>query len=117
MSRQLASVLKYLHSEGICHRDIKPENILYNSQTGEIKVIDLDVCGVKKYREEEFDLWTNTGTLLYRAPESFGVGYSEKVDVWSVGVMMYELVVGEVPLKAEYEKDFLANLKNEDVDF
>jgi serine/threonine protein kinase len=50
---------------------------------------------------------------LYRAPESFGVGYSEKVDVWSVGAMMYELVAGEVPLKAEYEKDFLANLKNE----
>jgi serine/threonine protein kinase len=66
--RQVASVLKYLHSEGICHRDLKPENILYSKQSGQIKVIDLDVCGVKKSKTGKFDLWTNTGTLLYRAP-------------------------------------------------
>lgn len=65
---QILLTLKYLHSEGICHRDIKPENILYNKLNHHIKVIDLDVCGVKKYKQEKFDLWTNTGTLFYRAP-------------------------------------------------
>ena len=76
IAKQVTSVLQYLHSEGICHRDLKPENILYNSQSGQIKVIDMDVCGVKKQKTDSFDLWTNTGTLLYRAPETFGVGYT-----------------------------------------
>ena len=58
----------YLHEEGICHRDLKPENILYNRNTGVIKIIDLDVCGVKKIKAEKFDMWTFTGTLFYRAP-------------------------------------------------
>ena len=48
ITQKVVSVLEYLHSSGICHRDLKPENILYNSLTGNIKVIDLDVCGVKK---------------------------------------------------------------------
>lgn len=52
ISKQLASVLKYLHAEGICHRDLKPENILYNTETQSIKVIDLDVCGVKKFKNQ-----------------------------------------------------------------
>lgn len=68
ITKEITSVLKYLHSEGICHRDIKPENILYNQSSGAIKIIDLDVCGVKKYKNENFDMWTSTGTLFYRAP-------------------------------------------------
>jgi serine/threonine protein kinase len=68
ITKQVTSVLKYFHAEGICHRDLKPENILYSNQSGEIKVIDMDVCGVKKSKNQKFDLWTNTGTLFYRAP-------------------------------------------------
>lgn len=94
ITQQVVSVLEYLHSEGICHRDLKPENILYDNLTGNIKVIDLDVCGVKRNKSESFDLWTNTGTLFYRAPESFGIGYSEKVDIWSLGTIIYELITG-----------------------
>ena len=60
-------------------------------------------------------MWTNTGSLLYRAPETFGVGYSEKVDIWSLGTLVYELVSGEVPFKTQYEKDFLQKLKKEEV--
>lgn len=48
IAKKVSSVLKYLHSEGICHRDIKPENILYDQESGELKIIDLDVCGVKR---------------------------------------------------------------------
>lgn len=92
ITQQVVSVLEYLHSEGICHRDLKPENILYDNLTGNIKVIDLDVCGVKKNKSSNFDLWTNTGTLFYRAPEFFGIGYSEQVDIWSLGVIVYELI-------------------------
>lgn len=102
-----------MHAEGICHRDLKPENILYSNQSGEIKVIDMDVCGVKKKKNQSFDLWTNTGTLLYRAPETFGVGYTEKADIWSLGTIVYELISGKVPFQSEYEKDFLEKMRRE----
>jgi serine/threonine protein kinase len=64
----MADVLSYLHSEGICHRDIKPENILYCPVNGTTKLIDFDICGAKSETEKSFDMWTNTGTLSYRAP-------------------------------------------------
>lgn len=77
----------------------------------------MDVCGVKKFIDQSFDLWTNTGTLLYRAPETFGVGYTEKVDIWSLGTIVYELVTGQVPFQTEYEKDFLQKVKSEEIVF
>jgi serine/threonine protein kinase len=47
-------------------------------------------------------MWTLTGTLQYRAPETFTIGYGEKIDIWSVGILMYELLVGEVPFQSNY---------------
>lgn len=99
IARQVVSVLEYLHTEGICHRDLKPENILYSKQSGKIVVIDLDVCGVKTSKPDKFDLWTNTGTLFYRAPQSFEVGYTQKADIWSLGIVIHELITGKVPFK------------------
>ena len=53
-------------------------------------------------------MMTNTGTLHYRAPESFsGYLYDERVDVWAVGVTAYELFTGRVPFEAEYEKEVI----------
>jgi len=78
----------------IVHRDIKPENILVDSNY-QIKLIDFNVS-----RKFNFGrLLTVTGTPEYNAPEIInGEEYSEKVDVWSAGLCLYQMVAGTLPV-------------------
>ena len=96
---QMASALHYLHRKHVIHRDIKPENILVGMH-GEIKISDFgwSVHAPGKRRN------TYCGTLDYLPPEmivprSPGISYDEKVDLWSLGVLTYEFLVGEVPFE------------------
>ncbi|QIX00207.1 hypothetical protein AMS68_005724 [Peltaster fructicola] len=96
---QMASALRYLHSKHVMHRDIKPENILVGIH-GEIKISDFgwSVHAPNNRRN------TMCGTLDYLPPEMIKPGreenwYSEKVDLWSLGVLTYEFLVGEAPFE------------------
>ena len=96
---QMASALKYLHKKHVIHRDIKPENILMGIH-GEIKISDFgwSVHAPNNRRR------TMCGTLDYLPPEMIKSGssdnyYSEKVDLWSLGVLTYEFLVGEAPFE------------------
>ncbi|KAF2824221.1 kinase-like protein [Ophiobolus disseminans] len=96
---QMAAALKYLHKKHVMHRDIKPENILVGVH-GEIKISDFgwSVHAPNNRRN------TMCGTLDYLPPEMLkGNGkenfYSEKVDLWSLGVLTYEFLVGEAPFE------------------
>lgn len=96
---QMTSALKYLHSKHIMHRDIKPENILVGIH-GEIKISDFgwSVHAPNNRRN------TMCGTLDYLPPEMVKPGshdsyYDEKVDIWSLGVLMYEFLCGEAPFE------------------
>lgn len=96
---QMAAALKYLHKKHVMHRDIKPENILVGIH-GEIKVSDFgwSVHAPNNRRN------TMCGTLDYLPPEMIKNGhggnfYSEKVDLWSLGVLTYEFLVGEAPFE------------------
>jgi aurora kinase, other len=95
---QMASALKYLHKKHIIHRDIKPENILVGIH-GEIKISDFGwSVHTPTNRRKTF-----CGTLDYLPPEMLkGAGdgwYNEKVDLWSLGVLTYEFLVGEAPFE------------------
>jgi aurora kinase len=92
---QMASALKYLHKKHIIHRDIKPENILVGIH-GEIKISDFGwSVHTPGNRRKTF-----CGTLDYLPPEMLkGGDYSEKVDLWSLGVLTYEFLVGEAPFE------------------
>ncbi|KAF2159350.1 hypothetical protein M409DRAFT_60931 [Zasmidium cellare ATCC 36951] len=96
---QMASALKYMHKKHVMHRDIKPENILVGLH-GEIKISDFgwSVHAPNNRRN------TMCGTLDYLPPEMIKPGreenwYSEKVDLWSLGVLTYEFLVGEAPFE------------------
>lgn len=96
---QMAAALKYLHKKHVIHRDIKPENILVGIH-GEIKISDFgwSVHAPNSRRQ------TMCGTLDYLPPEMLKPGsqdnyYNEKVDLWSLGVLTYEFLVGEAPFE------------------
>ncbi|KAI0097649.1 Pkinase-domain-containing protein [Nemania sp. FL0031] len=96
---QMASALRYLHRKHVIHRDIKPENILVGIHN-EIKISDFgwSVHAPNSRRD------TMCGTLDYLPPEiinlsSSNSSYNEKVDLWSLGVLTYEFLVGEAPFE------------------
>lgn len=52
-------------------------------------------------------MWTNTGTIRYRAPEMFQGPYNKQVDMWAVGVIAYEMIFGKLPFEGEHMKDII----------
>ena len=98
----ILSTLIYLHKKKVCHRDIKPENILFDEVKGELKLIDFEISKTVRYDHERLEMWTNTGTLQYKAPEMFKGKYNEIVDVWAVGVICYEMATGRLPFQNKY---------------
>lgn len=93
---ELANALSYCHSKRVIHRDIKPENLLLGSN-GELKIADFgwSVHAPSSRRT------TMCGTLDYLPPEMIeGRMHDEKVDLWSLGVLCYEFLVGMPPFEA-----------------
>nr|3DAJ_A Chain A, serine/threonine kinase 6 [Mus musculus] len=93
---ELANALSYCHSKRVIHRDIKPENLLLGSN-GELKIADFgwSVHAPSSRRD------TLCGTLDYLPPEMIeGRMHDEKVDLWSLGVLCYEFLVGMPPFEA-----------------
>lgn len=90
------------HHEGIIHRDVKPANI-FLEKSGTVKMLDF---GVAKWRVEDMEQSNLTqpgtliGTLNYMAPEQvMGKGIDQRVDIWALGVVFYEMLTGEKPFK------------------
>ncbi|KAJ0315025.1 hypothetical protein COL5a_012135 [Colletotrichum fioriniae] len=106
---QLISGVSFIHSKGVAHRDLKPENILL-SETGSLKLADFGMSTMFEYKGQRKTSSTLCGSPPYIAPEILACGKAEKkafsdaikyspdlVDIWSCGVILFVLLVGNTP--------------------
>jgi serine/threonine protein kinase/thioredoxin-like negative regulator of GroEL len=119
---QVASALAVAHQAGIVHRDIKPENVMLRPD-GYVKVLDF---GIAKLAEQELPatiptdealslVETNLGSILgtahYMSPEqACGARVDERTDIWSLGVVLYEILTGHAPFSADTPKEVMSSI-------
>ncbi|KRX73826.1 Protein kinase C-like 1 [Trichinella sp. T6] len=104
--------LEFLHSRNIIYRDLKLDNVLLDVE-GHIHLTDFGMCKTEMNRENGLAS-TFCGTPDYIAPEIIkGKLYSEAVDYWSFGVLLYEMLVGQSPFHGEREDELFESILNE----
>jgi Tol biopolymer transport system component len=115
---QVASALAAAHQAGIIHRDIKPENIMLRSD-GYIKVLDFGLAklidpqkihtAAPTLPQVETEQGVVMGTFSYMSPEQArGLAVDARTDIWSLGVMLYEMVAGRQPFEGETASDVMS---------
>ncbi len=101
---QMILAIEYLHYHKIVYRDLKPENVMIN-HLGYAKLIDMGTA--KIIIEKPARTYTVIGTPHYMAPEVLlNKGYSFDVDIWSIGIILYEFMCGLVPFGETCEDPF-----------
>ncbi len=102
MMPQICEALEYAHGEGVVHRDIKPENVLLDRK-GRVKIADFGLSKLLEPRPQDIQLTQSShvlGTMHYMAPEQIEkpLEVDERADIYSLGVLLYEMLTGELPL-------------------
>lgn len=111
--KEIALGLKVAHDKNIIHRDIKAENIML-TKAGQLKIMDF---GLAKFRSKGTltKAGTSVGTLAYMSPEQAqGQKADHRSDLWSLGIVFFELLTGDLPFKSEHEAGLMYLVVNQD---
>jgi eukaryotic-like serine/threonine-protein kinase len=112
ITTQICEGLSEAHNADIVHRDIKPENILID-KNGRAKILDFGLAklkGVSKLTKETSTL----GTIHYMSPEQVqGKEVDHRSDIWSLGVVLYEMLTAKVPFTGDYEQAVIYSILND----
>src|SRR6266446_6296885 len=120
VAEQVAAALTVAHAAGVVHRDIKPENIMLR-QDGYVKVLDFGLAKLTELRERGPDDPTQAfvmttpgvvmGTVSYMSPEQArGLTVDARTDLWSLGVVLYEMTTGRLPFTGSTNSDVMVSL-------
>jgi serine/threonine-protein kinase len=112
IAMQIGEGLKEAHEKKLVHRDIKGANIMITSK-GQAKIMDFGLAklsGQTKLTKEA----STIGTVAYMSPEqAAGKEVDHRTDIWSLGVLLYEMITGRLPFRGEYEPSVIYSILNE----
>ena len=109
IASQIGEGLKAVHEAGIIHRDIKPANIILTRQ-GTVKIVDFGIARIKDAARVTRPA-SRMGTASYMAPEQVeNLGVDARIDIWSLGVILYEMITGTRPFEGPNNHTILNNV-------
>ncbi len=113
---QIVHGLQKAHEKNIVHRDIKPANIMLTDDDV-VKILDFGLAKLASQTKLTKE-GTTLGTIAYMSPEQTrGEKVDHRTDIWSLGVILYEMLTGELPFKGEYEQAVMYSIMNEEPEF
>ncbi len=113
IAAQLCAGLAEAHKRDIVHRDIKPGNIIIE-QNNRLKILDFGLAKLKEVTRKTSTL-TTVGTLYYLSPEQIqATNIDQRSDIFSAGIVLYEMICGQLPFKGEHEAAVIYSILNEE---
>lgn len=111
--KQILVALKYLHEHKIVHRDLKPENLIFGDENSynNLKIIDFGLSTFVGAHDRK-----SCGSPYYMAPELIDGNFDPKSDVWSVGIILYQMLTGKYPFEKEDNFNLLQIIQHKELD-